>query len=80
MYRYPELAEGNISDMLKDMEDRDIIEPSTLARLSPMVLVNKPDGSKRMYLDYRKVNQHFATDIYPLSRLENFVEQDNLSM
>ena len=31
MYRYPEQAKGIIADMLKDMEDRDIIEPSTAA-------------------------------------------------
>ncbi len=62
--------------MLKDMEERDIIEPSTAAWLSPIVLVNKPKGSKRMCLDYRQVNKHLATDIYPLPRLEELVDQD----
>ncbi len=61
--------------MLKDMEERDIIEQSTAAWLSPIVLVNKLDGSKRMCLDYRQVNQHLATDIYPLPRLEELVDQ-----
>ncbi len=56
------------------MEDRDIIERST-AWLLPIVLVNKPDGSKGMCLDYRHVNRHFATDVYPLPRLEELVEQ-----
>ncbi len=64
-----------IADMLKDMEDRGIIEPSTAAWLSPIVLVNKPDGNKRICLDYRQVNKHLATDIYPLSRLEELVDQ-----
>ncbi len=57
------------------MEDRQIIEKSTSAWLSPIVLVNKPDGSKRMCLDYRHVNKHLATDIYPLPRLEELVDQ-----
>ncbi len=61
--------------MLKDMEERDIIEPSTAAWLSPIVLVSKPDGSKRMCLDYRQVNKQLATDIYPLPRLEELVDQ-----
>ncbi len=61
--------------MLKDMEERDIIEQSTAAWLSPIVLVNKPDGSKRMCLDNRQVNKHLATDINPLPRLEEFVDQ-----
>ncbi len=51
-YRYPEKAKAVIGEMLQDMEDREIIEKSTSAWLSPIVLVNKPDGSKRMYLDY----------------------------
>ncbi len=74
-YRYPEQAKQIIADMLKDMEERDIIEPSTAAWLSPIVLVSKPDGSKRMCLDYRQVNKHLATDIYPLPRLEELVDQ-----
>ncbi len=74
-YRYPEQAKQIIADMLKDMEERDIIEPSTTAWLSPIVLVNKPDGSKRMCLDYHQVNKHLATDIYPLPRLEELMDQ-----
>ncbi len=52
-YRYPEKAKAIIADLLKDMEERDVIEASTAAWLSPFVLVSKPDGSKRMCLDYR---------------------------
>ncbi len=62
-YRYPEEAKRLIAEMLQDMEDRQIIEKSTSAWLSPIVLVNKPDGSKRMCLDYRHVNKHLAPDI-----------------
>ena len=75
MYRYPEQAKQLIADMLKDMEDREIIERSTAAWLSPIVLVSKPDGSKRMCLDYRHVNTQLTADVYPLPRLEELVEQ-----
>ncbi len=61
--------------MLLVMENRGIIEQSTSACLSPIVLVNKLDGSKRMCLDYRHVNKHLSTDIYPLPRLDELVEQ-----
>lgn len=61
--------------MLQDTEDRDIIERSTTAWLSPIVSFNKPNGSKRMCLDYRHVNKHLAADIFPLQRLEELVEQ-----
>ncbi len=63
-YRYLEEAKRLIADMLQDMEDRQIIEKSTSAWFSPIVLVNKPDGSKRTCLDYRHVNKHLATDTY----------------
>ena len=75
MYRYPEKAKVVIQDMLQNMEERGIIEKSTSAWFSTFVLVNKPDGTKRMCLDYRKVNTHLATDIYPLPRLDELVEQ-----
>lgn len=74
LYRYPVHAKEIIEKMVTDMEDKGIIEPSTAAWLSPIVLVGKPDGSKRLCLDYRKVNQHIAADIYPLPRLEELVE------
>ncbi|XP_076037035.1 uncharacterized protein LOC143022621 [Oratosquilla oratoria] len=48
MYRYPEKAKQIISDLLEDMEAKDIIEPSTAAWLSPIVLVRKPDNSQRI--------------------------------
>ncbi len=57
-YRYPEKAKGIISQLLQEMEEKGVIEPSTAAWLSPIVLVSKPDGSKRLCLDYRGVNKH----------------------
>ncbi len=38
-------------------------------------LVNEPDGSKRMCLDYSHFIKHLATDIHPLLRLEELVDQ-----
>ena len=61
--------------MLVDMEEHSIIEKSTSTWLSPIVLVNKLEGSKRMCLDYQHVNTHLSTDIYPLPRLDELVEQ-----
>ena len=74
MYRYPEKAKDIIAKLLQEMEEKGVIEPSTAAWLSPIVLVSKPDGSKRLCLDYRGVNKKLATDIYPLPRLEELVE------
>ena len=75
LYRYPEKAKEMIAEMLEEMERKGVIEKSTSAWLSPIVLVSKPDGSKRVCLDYRHVNKHLSTDIYPLPRLDELVEQ-----
>ncbi len=72
-YRYPEKVKAITADLFKDMEEGDEIEPSTAAWLSPIMLVNKPDGSKRMFLDYRGVSKHLAVDIFPLPRIEELV-------
>ncbi len=73
-YRYPEKAKKIIAELLQGMEARDITEPSTAAWLSPIIHVSKPEGSKRMCLDYWEVNSHLTTDIHPLPRLEELVE------
>lgn len=74
LYRYPEKAKETIQTILQDLEERDIIEPSTAAWLSPIVLVNKPGGDKRLCLDYRNVNKQLTMDIHPLPKLEELVE------
>ena len=73
-YRHPEKAVTIIQNMMEEMRNKDIIESSSAAWLSPIVLVAKPDGSRRLCLDYRKVNQHLKLDIYPLPRLDELVE------
>ncbi|MPC59607.1 Retrovirus-related Pol polyprotein from transposon 17.6 [Portunus trituberculatus] len=75
IYRYSEKAKIAIAEILKDLEQRDIIESSTVAWVLPIVLVNKPSGEKRLCLNYRQVNQHLVTDIHPLPKLEELVEQ-----
>ncbi len=75
IYMYPEKAKEIIASILKDLEERDIIEKSTDVWLSPIVLVSKPYRDKRMCLDYRKVNKQLTTDIHTLPNLEELVEQ-----
>ncbi len=73
LYRSPEKTKELINELIKDME-KDVIEPSLAACLSLIVFVNKADGSKHLFLDYRGVNTHLAQDVYSLPRLEEIVE------
>jgi Reverse transcriptase (RNA-dependent DNA polymerase) len=51
-----------------------VIEPATSEWASPIVLVAKPDGSTRFYVDYRKLNAITVRDSYPLPRMDECID------
>ena len=65
-----EIADVEVEKMLAD----DIIEPSTSPWSSPIVLVNKKDGSTRFCIDYRRINDLSKKDAYPLPRIDETLE------
>ncbi|GBN87132.1 Retrovirus-related Pol polyprotein from transposon 412 [Araneus ventricosus] len=48
-----------------------IIRPSSSGYASPIVLVEKKDGTSRMCIDYRKLNQKLVKDKFPLPLIED---------
>ena len=51
-----------------------VIEPSSNSWASPVVLVTKKDGSLRLCVDYRKVNDLLIKDSYPLPRIDDSLD------
>lgn len=51
-----------------------LITPSTSQWTSPVVVVDKKNGKKRLCVDYRKLNKATKKDCYPLPRIDDMLE------
>lgn len=69
-YRRTPKEERIIQEIVDDMLVKKQIEPSKGAFSSPVVLVKKKDGSARLCVDYRVLNEATVKDPFPLPRIE----------
>ena len=69
--REPLSMQGVVKEELEKMEKKGVIEASTSAWASPVVLCKKKDGTVRFCIDYRKLNSITEKDAYPLPRIED---------
>jgi hypothetical protein len=74
-YRMPpdELAELN--KQLQDLLDKQYIRPSSSPWGCPTMFVAKKDGSLRMVVDYRPLNEVTVKNKYPLPRIDILFDQ-----
>ncbi|GFW53059.1 retrovirus-related Pol polyprotein from transposon 412 [Trichonephila clavipes] len=72
--RLPFAKQEEVGTLLREMQENDIIEPSSSPWASPIVLVRKKDGSTRFCVDYRKLNDVTKKDSYPLSRIDDTLD------
>lgn len=69
--RIPFAMESEIEKEISKLLQNDIIEEiDSSPYLSPIVVVPKEDGSIRLCVDYRKINQHIEVDQHPLPTAE----------
>ncbi|GFW22938.1 retrovirus-related Pol polyprotein from transposon 17.6 [Trichonephila clavipes] len=72
--RLPFAKQEEVGTLLREMQENDIIEPSSSPWASPIVLVSKKDGSTRFSVDYRKLNDVTKKDSYPLPRIDDTLD------
>lgn len=74
-YRIPQAFRDEVNCELQKMLEHGIIEHSTSDWASPLVAVQKKDGSLRLCVDYRRVNAISKSDAYPMPRVEDLIDK-----
>ena len=67
--RIPFALRKMVEDMVQNMLEQGVIKLSSSPWSSPVVLVEKKDGSKRFCIDYDRLNSVTKMDVFPLPRL-----------
>ena len=72
--RTPFALRAKVDELVADMLDQGVVQPSSSPWASPIVLVQKKDGSTRFCVDYRKLNQISKLDEFPLPRIDDTLD------
>ena len=59
----------------RELQDKGFIRPSVSPYDAPIMFVKKKDGTLRVCIDYRKINNVIVKNKYPLSRIEDLFDQ-----
>jgi hypothetical protein len=69
----PELVE--LKKQIDELSEKGYIRPSTSPWAAPVLFVEKKDGTKRMCIDYRALNEVTIKNKYPLPIIEDLFDQ-----
>jgi hypothetical protein len=69
----PELAE--LKGLLKELLEKGFIHPSSAPWGAPTIFVPKKDGTQRLCVDYRALNEVTIKNKYPLPRIDDLFDQ-----
>lgn len=74
-YRMSLSEKQTVKEVVADLLEAGIIRESNSPFSSPIVLVKKKDGSSRMCVDYRKLNNLTVKDRFPLPRIDDQIDK-----
>ncbi|GFT88309.1 retrovirus-related Pol polyprotein from transposon 412 [Trichonephila clavipes] len=63
-----------VNKQIEEWLNEGIIRPSSSEYASPIVMVKKKDGSSKMCIDYRKLDQKLVKDKFPLPIIEDVLD------
>jgi hypothetical protein len=66
---------GELKKQIEELLEKHFIHPSSSPWGAPVLFVDKKDGSRRMCVDYRSLNEVTIKNKYPLPRIENLFDQ-----
>ncbi|GKD54114.1 retrovirus-related pol polyprotein from transposon 17.6 [Tanacetum coccineum] len=74
-YRLAHTKMQDLSNQLKELQDKGFIRPSSSTWGAPILFVKKKDGSFRMCIDYQELNKLTINNRYPLPRIDDLFDQ-----
>ena len=74
-YRMPSSELVELKKQLDELLQKGYIRPSSSPWGSPAIFVGKKDGSLRMCIDYRQLNEVTIKNKYPLPRIDDLFDQ-----
>ena len=78
--RIPFAWEKDVNSQIDQMLKNGIIRPSSSPWNSPLILVEKKDGTKRFVCDYRNFNAVTKKDTYPLPHIHDVIDKMHASV
>lgn len=74
-YQYPFHQKNKIETQVQEMLASGIIQPNTSSFASPVVLVQKADGTWRLCVDYRALNRNTIKDKFSIPLIDDLLEE-----
>ncbi|WVZ76388.1 hypothetical protein U9M48_024365 [Paspalum notatum var. saurae] len=74
-YRVAPKEQGLIKENIDELLGKGFIRPSSSPWAFPVLFVDKKDGTRRMCVDYRALNDVTIKNIYPLPRIDDLFDQ-----
>ena len=74
-YRLPPEKQKIMREKIKALLEMGLIRPSQSPFASPFMLINQPDGSHRLVINYAKLNAQCYCQAFPISRIDDLIDR-----